>query len=240
MDLFPSGRYRPAVTILQLATTVGAGVVFGLALAAPPGPMNAIIAEESVLRGWPAGFKAGLGAMSADLCFLLLSLAGAVAVIDDLPTLRATMIGIGGLLMLYFAYGAASDVQATLAPEATTDGQSKGFRKAFVLALTNPYQILFWLTVGIGLLQQGSHDLLAETPYLGDALAGTLVVQTGSVALLVGLFGGILVWILGFPAALVAAGRRIDRVAPAVAAVSALVLAGFGVAFLWDAATTLL
>jgi threonine/homoserine/homoserine lactone efflux protein len=240
MDLFPSGRYRPAVTILQLATTVGAGVVFGLALAAPPGPMNAIIAEESVLRGWPAGFKAGLGAMSADLCFLLLSLAGAVAVIDDLPTLRATMIGIGGLLMLYFAYGAASDVQATLAPEATTDGQSKGFRKAFVLALTNPYQILFWLTVGIGLLQQGSHDLLAETPYLGDALAGTLVVQTGSVALLVGLFGGILVWIVGFPAALVAAGRRIDRVAPAVAAVSALVLAGFGVAFLWDAATTLL
>jgi threonine/homoserine/homoserine lactone efflux protein len=225
--------------VLQTVTTVGAGVVFGLALAAPPGPMNAIIAEESVVRGWAAGFKAGLGAMSADLCFLVLSLAGAVAVIDGLPTLRAAMVGVGGLLMLYFAYGAASDVRTALAPREAAEGQSKGFRKAFVLALTNPYQILFWLTVGIGLLQQGTHDLLAETPYVGDVLAGTLVVQTGSVALLVGLFGGILVWIVGFPAALVAAGRRVDRLAPVVAGVSALVLAGFGVAFLWDAATSL-
>jgi threonine/homoserine/homoserine lactone efflux protein len=240
--------FRRVVTgvgmVFQFATTLGAGVVFGLALAAPPGPMNAIIAEESVLRGWSAGFKAGLGAMSADLCFLVLSLAGAVAVVDDLPTLRAAMVGVGGLLMLYFAYGAASDVQSALAPEGadgtTGRGQSKGFRKAFVLALTNPYQILFWLTVGIGLLQQGTHDLLGETPYLGDTLAGTLVVQTGSVALLVGLFGGILVWIVGFPAALVAAGRRVDRLAPVVASGSALVLAGFGVAFLWDAARTLL
>jgi len=225
--------------VLQVVTTLAAGVVFGLALAAPPGPMNAIIAEESVLRGWTAGFKAGLGAMSADFCFFLLSLVGVVAVIDDLPTLRGVMVGVGGLLMLYFAYGAARDVRATLAPEGDTAGESKGFRKAFVLALTNPYQILFWLTVGVGLLRQGTHDLLAETPYLGDALAGTLVVQTGSAALLAGLFAGIVVWIVGFPAALVAAGRRVDRLTPAVAVVSALVLGGFGVAFLYNAATTL-
>ncbi|MFT4923233.1 MAG: threonine/homoserine/homoserine lactone efflux protein [Haloarculaceae archaeon] len=226
--------------VLQLVTTFGAGVVFGLALAAPPGPMNAIIAEESVLRGWLAGFKAGLGAMSADMCFLGLSLAGAVAIVEDLPTLRAVMVGVGGLLMLYFAYDAASDARATLAPETDATVESKGFRKAFVLALTNPYQILFWLTVGVGLLQDGTHDLLAETPYLGDLLAGALVVQTGSIALLVGLFGGILVWIVGFPAALVAAGRRVDRLAPVVAVVSALVLGGFGVAFLLDATATLL
>ncbi|MFB6232770.1 MAG: LysE family translocator, partial [Haloarculaceae archaeon] len=217
--------------VLQVVTTLAAGVVFGLALAAPPGPMNAIIAEESVLRGWPAGFKAGLGAMSADLCFLGLSLVGVVAIIDDLPRLRGAMVGVGGLLMLYFAYDAARDVRATLAPEAQAEGESKGFRKAFVLALTNPYQILFWLTVGVGLLEPGTHDLLAETPYLGDALAGTLVVQTGSVALLVGLFGGIVVWIVGFPAALVAAGRRVEELTPVVAVVSALVLGGFGLAF---------
>ena len=40
---------------MNLLVTLGAGVVFGLALAAPPGPMNAVIAEESVLRGWFAG-----------------------------------------------------------------------------------------------------------------------------------------------------------------------------------------
>ena len=226
--------------VLQTVTTLGAGVVFGLALAAPPGPMNAIIAEESVLRGWSAGFRAGLGAMTADFCFFLLSLAGLVALVDRRPLLRAVMVGVGGLLMLYFAYGAARGVRETLSPDPETAGESNGFRKAFVLALTNPYQILFWLTVGVGLLKPGTHDLLAETPYVGDQLTGTLVVQTGSAALLLGLFGGIVVWIVGFPATLVAARRRVDSLAPLVAGGSAVVLAGFGVAFLWDALSTLL
>jgi threonine/homoserine/homoserine lactone efflux protein len=224
--------------VLDTLTTAGAGAVFGLALAAPPGPMNAIIAEESVLRGWTAGFRAGLGAMTADLCFLALSLAGVVALVGERPGLRAAMVGVGGVLMLYFAYGAATEVRASLSPAGDTAG-GKGFRKAFVLALTNPYQILFWLTAGVGLLEPGTHDLLAETPYVGEALRGVLVVQTGSLALLVGFFGGIVVWIVGFPALLVAAGERTERLTPVVAGASALVLAGFGVAFLWTAATAL-
>jgi threonine/homoserine/homoserine lactone efflux protein len=225
--------------VLQQVTTFGAGVVFGVALAAPPGPMNAVIAEESVVRGWLAGFKAGLGAMTADLCFFLLSVAGVVTVVRDLPTLRAAMVGVGGLLMLYFAYGAARDARAVFAPDDSEDGESKGFRKAFALALTNPYQILFWLTVGVGLLERGTHDLLAETPYVGDALAGTLVVETGSAALVGGFFGGILLWVVGFPAALIAARRRVARLTPVVAVGSAVVLGGFGVAFVWEAATSL-
>ncbi|PSP69323.1 lysine transporter LysE, partial [Halobacteriales archaeon QH_6_68_27] len=89
--------------------TLVAGAVFGLALAAPPGPMNAVIAEESVLRGWLAGFPAGLGAMTADFVFFVLSLAGVVAFLDSAPTVRAVMIAAGGVLMLYFASGAARD-----------------------------------------------------------------------------------------------------------------------------------
>ena len=58
--------------------SVLAGAVFGLALAAPPGPMNAVIAEESVVHGWSAGFRAGLGAMSADAVFFVLALLGVV------------------------------------------------------------------------------------------------------------------------------------------------------------------
>jgi threonine/homoserine/homoserine lactone efflux protein len=219
--------------------TLVAGAVFGLALAAPPGPMNAIIAEESVVRGWGAGFTAGLGAMLADVLFFLLALAGVVAVIEEFPMLRAGMVTLGGVLMLYFAAGAAKNADATL----TGDGAGetgRGFQKAFVLALTNPYQIIFWLTVGVGLLDPGEVDVLSYTPYVGEALAGIVVVETGSPALLVGLFGGIVVWIVGFPGALVAGNRRVDALAPAVATGSAVVLACFGLFFLWDGIGTLL
>ncbi|WP_136717866.1 LysE family translocator [Halorientalis salina] len=225
-----------------LLSTLAAGVVFGVALAAPPGPMNAIIAEESVVRGWLAGFRAGLGAMTADACFFLLALVGVVAVVQERPTLRAAMILAGGVLMLYFAYGAVSDAREQFGAGAADDTAAttgRGFRKAFVLALTNPYQIAFWLTVGVGLLEPGTVDVLAKTPYVGSALSGLLVVTTGSPALVVGLFGGIVAWIVGFPAALVAAGNRVDRLAPLIAVGSALVLGGFGVYFLADGLTAL-
>lgn len=211
------------------AVSALAGVALGLSLAAPPGPMNAIIAEESVLRGWRSGFRAGLGAMSADACFFVLAFLGVVAVVRDAPTVRGVLFGLGGVLMLYFAYGAASDATAAFGGDAATDGageavaSGKGFRKAFVLALTNPYQILWWLTAGVGLLDPGTFTL--------DALGG-LTVSTGSPIIVVGFFGGILVWITGFPAALVTAGRRVDAFAPVVAYLSALVLALAGLSFL--------
>jgi threonine/homoserine/homoserine lactone efflux protein len=228
----------------QVLVSAGAGVVFGLALAAPPGPMNAVIAEESVLRGWSAGFRAGLGAMSADATFFVLALVGVVAFVERFPTVRGAMVGAGGLLMIYFAYGAAREVGESFAPATprATDGgdDGAGFRKAFLLAVANPYQILFWLTIGVALLEPGRVDVLAETPYVGGELAGLLVVETGSPALVAGFFGGILLWVTGFPAALVTAERRVEAFAPAVTALSALVLAGFGLLFLADAAGTLL
>ncbi|WP_435179656.1 LysE family translocator [Halorussus sp. AFM4] len=224
--------------MLDAVVSALAGVALGLSLAAPPGPMNAVIAEESVLRGWGSGFRAGLGAMSADACFFALALLGVVAVVRDAPALRGALFAVGGLLMLYFAYGAASDASEAFGADAATDPtaadgagggheDSKGFRKAFALALTNPYQILWWLTAGVGLLDPGTFAI--------DALGG-LTVSTGSPVIVVGFFGGIGLWITGFPAALVSVGRRVDAFAPAVAYLSALVLALAGLSFLSKAA----
>ncbi|WP_436347559.1 LysE family translocator [Natronorubrum sp. FCH18a] len=214
-------------------TTALAGVIFGLALAAPPGPMNAIIAEESVVRGWTAGFRAGLGAMSADVLFFVLTLAGAVAIIDRFPAARPLLYLVGGLLMLYFAVDAVEEARTAATFTADGDrGVSKGFQKTFALSLTNPYQIGFWLTVGVGLLESGTLDVLSHVPGAGAALEGALTVQTGSPSLLVGFFAGIAIWIAVYPATLVAAGRRVDAFAPIIAALSAVVLVGFGFLFL--------
>jgi threonine/homoserine/homoserine lactone efflux protein len=187
--------------------------------------MNAIIAEESVNRGWRAGFAAGLGAMTADATFFVLAYAGVVAFIRTAPTVRGIMVGIGGLLMFYFAYGAIEG-----AGEFTSDTPTggAGFRKAFALALTNPYQITWWLTAGVGLLNPGTIQAFG---YSFAAANGLLTVA--------GFFAGILLWITGFPTALRAAGERVDALGKAVAYGSGLVLVWFGIAFLWDAIRTL-
>ncbi|MWV65102.1 LysE family transporter [Halorubrum sp. JWXQ-INN 858] len=228
---------------MDIVVTFAVGGLFGLALAAPPGPMNAVIAEEAVFRGWFAGARAGLGAATADVLFFVLAYVGVVSFIESVPRLQTGMVAVGGVLMCYFAVGAARGARASFLPTAGDTPRiaaGKGFRKALALALTNPYQVLFWLTVGVGLLRPGRLDVLARLPIVGGELAGTLVVTTGSPALLGGFFAGVFGWVVAFPAALVAAERRIETFAPVVAVGSALVLAGFGVFFLVDAATSVL
>ena len=218
----------------SVPTTIAAGVLFGIALAAPPGPMNAIIATESVLRGWSSGFLAGLGAMTADVIFFLLAIIGVVTVIADRPQLRGVLLLLGGLLMIWFAVSAIRGVRQA----ARTGGQSRtgvgttGFQKAFVLALTNPYQIIFWLTLGVGLLRPGQIDVLSVLPVIGEELAGWVIIQTGSPALIFGFFGGIVFWIAGSPAIMVAAAERDAVISSIVGIGSAAVLVGFGLLFL--------
>jgi len=164
---------------------------------------------------------------------------GVVGFLNDAPLVKGLMVGVGGVLMLYYAYGAAREIHGSfLEVDADlVDEESAGFRKALALALANPYQVLFWLTVGVGLLEPGEIDVFGAADV--TELAGTLVVETGSPALVIGFFGGIGLWVTGFPGALVAAKRRVEALAPVVAALSALLLGGFGVAFLFDAARTL-
>ncbi|MFB6253107.1 MAG: LysE family translocator [Halobacteriaceae archaeon] len=194
------------------------GIILGLSLAAPPGPMNAIIAEQSVNKGWRAGFSAGLGAMSADFCFFVLALLGAVTVIQDHPQVQRIMIGFGGVLMLYFAYDALKNVRLTID---STSSESRGFQKTFILAITNPFQITWWLTAGLGLLEPQSFSLFQVT-----------LPATNGILTIIGFFTGILVWITVFPRLLQAVKQRITMLQKIIAYASALLLGGFGLLFL--------
>ncbi|WP_207590429.1 LysE family transporter [Halomontanus rarus] len=219
--------------MLSSLTTLTVGIVFGLALAAPPGPMNAVIAEESVTRGWTAGFRTGIGAMLADVVFFVLTVLGVAAVVSRYATLESALFLVGGLLMLLFAVDAVGEAtgSTSFTADAVAD-TATGFQKAFALSLTNPYQLTFWLTAGVGLVRPGTLVVTDYAPAL-ERVVGSLAVETGSPALLIGFFGGITIWIVAYPATLVTVGRRIDAFAPAVAVASGLVLAGFGLLFCW-------
>jgi threonine/homoserine/homoserine lactone efflux protein len=211
-------RRRTHQTVVILSLLVGAVLAFSLV--APPGPMNAVIAEESVFRGWTAGFRAGMGAFVADAVFCVLAFSGA-ATLARSPTVRAAMALAGGFIMVYLAYLAVREARSAT----TVAGGSRGFLKALVLGLTNPYQIGWWLTAGVALVYPSPVEVLGIT------------VVTGGPEVLVGFFGGILVWITVFPAALVRAETRLGRFEKWVGYASAAVLVVFGAVFVYYALT---
>ena len=80
------------------------GILIGLSLAVPPGPVNAVIAAESVKKSYINGIKVGLGALTADATFLIIALIG-VAVLFNNDSVKLVVSLAGGLILAYMALG---------------------------------------------------------------------------------------------------------------------------------------
>jgi threonine/homoserine/homoserine lactone efflux protein len=151
------------------------GYIYGFSLAAPPGPMNALIASRS-LNSFKEGFITGLGAMTADFIFMILTLM-AFSLIKNLPLFPFYFIG--SFYMLYLAiriYTSKTEELNKVSSE--TLRKSSTFLTSLALGISNPYQILWWLTAGLSFM----------------ALFGIIAVA--------GLFSAILSWIILFPASI--------------------------------------
>lgn len=197
--------------LLDELVGAGLGVLLALSLAAPPGPVNALIASHGVTRSWRAGFLVGLGATTVDLLWLAVS-ALAHSFLLGMRSIFPAIALLGAAVMAYLAWGAAKAWKAE--PVVTVSDRTihaTSYVTGVAANLTSPYPILWWLTAGIALI---------------DAL-GPLV--------LVGFFAGILLWISVFPFLLRAAQRRYAATYRVVLAFSIVILVVFAAYLAWSA-----
>ena len=119
------------------------GIVLGLSLAGPPGAVNSVIANES-LKSKLHGTSVGAGAMSAD--FTLFLIVYSLKSYINTGILKFIYI-IGGLFMLYLGFA----ILRSRMPSKTKRGN---YFIGLSMGLTNPFQILWWLTAGFFLLKE--------------------------------------------------------------------------------------
>lgn len=134
-----------------LLSTFVASVLFAWSLAAPPGPGNALIAQEAARRGWRAGLWTGAGAITADLLMFLLTWLGVLRLLALVPWLQVAL-GAGGVaLLLRFAWDAwvAARRPATVAADARG-----GFAKTFLSIVSSPFNHAWWLAVGTSFFER--------------------------------------------------------------------------------------
>ncbi|MEM0457832.1 MAG: LysE family translocator, partial [Sulfolobales archaeon] len=152
------------------------GFFYGLSLAVPPGPMNALIAARSI-RSFSLGFSTGAGALTADLLFMILTYK-TYELVRSLP-IEIFYIS-GGLYMLILAITILRSSEESQRGNSNPDNSSRilmAYVTSLVLGVTNPYQILWWLTAGLSFI----------------SIFGFSAV--------LGLFIAILLWIILFPLA---------------------------------------
>ena len=210
------GRRDGLVVVLEVLVTILAGTGIGLSLAAPPGPVNAIIASHTVTRSWRAGFLVGLGATTADTIFLGVSVL-AHSAISSIRSWISLIALLGAAVLAFFAWNA---FRAWNRPgdilESKPEEHAKSYATGLSVNITSPFPFLWWLTAGLVLIDQ-----------LGPAV-------------LVGFFAGLFLWISGFPLALREAQRRIARTYQAVLLFSIVCLTAFAAWLVWYAVVALL
>src|SRR5208337_914539 len=185
-----------------------AGILIGLSLAVPPGPMNAIIASESVKRSYVNGIKLGMGAMTADAIFLAITLIG-VTVLFTGDAVKLIVSIAGGVILAYIAVMTIKSFNRPLT-ESDKEAMRSPYLTGLVIGITNPSQILWWITAGAA--------LIANFNALG----------------IVGFFIGIIMWVSTFSITLNFAGSKVKWLYPAVVLISGIVLLFFSTLLLYD------
>lgn len=202
---------------MDLASLVR-GLVLGLSVAAPVGPISVLCMRRTLAGGFSTGFLSGLGVATADALYGGVAAFGLTVVTDLLVGQRVWLQLLGGVFLCYL--GLATLRARPPAMSAAIDGRRSlgAYASTFALTLTNPMTILSFAAIFAGL-------------GLGAAGSG----RATAVWLVVGVFLGSACWWLALTGAVAALRARVTPARFRWANVaSGLVIVGFGVLAILD------
>ena len=206
--------------MLSAIQLVLAGLGIGLLMAAPIGPVNVLVIQRVVAKGFWAGLAAGLGAVLGDGVLAAAGAFSIAAISDVILAYGDTIQLIGGVLLVAFgiALVARRPVMTTPPHERSHILEHMGIiPQTFILTVTNPGAVL---------------GMAAMIGGLGSLIGG-LNTNLEALILVVSVMAGSLLWWLGL-SELVAKFRHklTDNRLKVVNRIAGLILLGFGFALI--------
>lgn len=202
-------------------------IMLGISLAAPIGPVNAAQIEKGLRGGFLHSWFVGIGAMIADLLYMLIVFLG-VSHFLEIEGVKVFLWLFGAFVLTYtgvesFKTGAneASGTRNSIINESL----AQSFWSGFLISVTNPLTILFWLGI------------------YGSVLAKTVTLYEINQIWLysAAIFVGIAAWDIAVAVLSSTARRFVNQKAISrVSILSGICLIGFGVYFGYMGVSTLL
>ncbi|GIN88341.1 putative amino acid efflux protein YcgF [Heyndrickxia sporothermodurans] len=153
-------------------------ILLGVTLAAPIGPVNAAQLDKGLKNGFLHAWLVGLGAMTADVFYMLCVYFGLISLIEG-EFIKSFLYLFGCFVLTYTGIesliGAGKVASSSLRNHQTL---RKSFSSGFLLSISNPLSILFWLGI------YGS--ILAKTVHSSNT--NNLLISSA------GIFIGLLLW----------------------------------------------
>lgn len=162
---------------MSLLSALGNGILLGFLLTFMIGPVFFALIQTSIERGFASGASMAIGIAISDALYVLVASMG-VAVLATSASFQAWLGLGGGIIMLVFGIGnllkrgennAPADV-----PDRTTNSMLRQVIKGFLLNGINPFVLIFWFGVGVGVVNN-QYSLQQKLAFFGGALLTVLL-----------------------------------------------------------------
>jgi threonine/homoserine/homoserine lactone efflux protein len=189
------------------------GIIIGLSIAAPVGPIGMLCIRRTLAEGRLAGLVSGFGAATADMLYGCIAGFGLTFISSVMVQQQVWLRLVGGLFLCYLGVKIFLALPAEESVSATGTALAGAYASTFALTLTNPMTILSFAAIFAGLgLVYGTADYVS---------AGLMVLGV--------FFGSALWWLFLSGAVGVLRGRITPRGLRWINRVSGLIVLGFGV-----------
>jgi threonine/homoserine/homoserine lactone efflux protein len=200
------------------------GILIGILIAAPVGPVNVLCIQRAVERGFWGGIAAGIGSVMGDGLIALCAGLGVGTVSGAIQTHRALIQGIGGLALIAFGiklYTTMPRIRMTSdadAEKARLRDFAWDIPQTFLLTVTNPGAVLGLFAVFSGV------STFVEVHSVIDVLF-----------MVAAIMGGSMLWWIGLSNLISRYRHLIDsRRLQQINKVAGVLLGGFGVLLLLE------
>jgi threonine/homoserine/homoserine lactone efflux protein len=119
----------------------------GLSLAAPIGPVNSARLDKGIKNGFWHAWVVGLGSMMADGIFMMMVYLGLIQFLS-IPILQIFLWLFGSFVLLYTGIESILKTNTiSFDYDRQKDSLFRSFRTGFIMSITSPLSILFWLGI---------------------------------------------------------------------------------------------
>lgn len=153
------------------------GVLLGLAIAAPVGPIGLLCIRRTLNNGRMIGLATGLGAATADGMYALIAALGISAIISTLLSYQTIFQVAGGSFICYLGFRSIfakpANSEADTPPKISSLGSS--YFSSFLLTISNPLTIASFLGIfaGLSVTTAAHHSLVLTILLVAGVFAGS-------------------------------------------------------------------
>jgi len=152
------------------------GIIVGLTIAVPVGPISLVCIHRTVANGRLHGIVSGLGVATSDSLYAAVAFLGLTAVSGLIIDHQAVFRLVAGIALVLVGIQVFRSLPAVVRDGTNPESYIRDYLSLFMIAAANPLTIIFFITIlpGFGVMAHGT-TLIAAVPFVAGVFLGSVV-----------------------------------------------------------------